>query len=54
MGHIAEPKNHDVIIESPTLTEQERKEIGQYIEKLKRKRKNIKSTTEKRKTKRQA
>jgi len=54
MGHIAEPKNHDVIIESPPLSDKERKEISEYIEKLKIKQKIINSTTEKRKTKRQA
>lgn len=50
MGHIAEPKNLDLIIESPPLSEQERKEISKYIEKLKKKR-NIKSKARKRKEK---
>lgn len=38
MGHIQEPKNVDLIIESPPLTEQERKEISEYIERLKKER----------------
>lgn len=45
MGHIAEPKNVDLIIESPPLSDEERKEISEFIEKLKKKRKSIKSTT---------
>ena len=45
MGYIAEPKNVDLIIESPPLSDEERKEISEFIEKLKKKRKSIKSTT---------
>lgn len=45
MGHIAEPKNVDLIIESPPLSDKERKEISEYIEKLKKKNKTFKSTT---------
>lgn len=37
MGHIAEPKNVDLIIESPPLSDKERKEISEFIEKLKKK-----------------
>lgn len=36
MGHIAEPKNVDLIIESHPLSDQERNEISEFIEKLKK------------------
>jgi hypothetical protein len=39
MGHIAEPKNVDLMIESPPLSDKERKEIIEFIEKLKKKKK---------------
>lgn len=45
MGHIAEPKNVDLIIESPPLSDKERKEISEFIGKLKTKNKTFKSTT---------
>ena len=51
MGHIAEPKNVDLIIESPPLSDKERKEISEFIEKLKKKRKSIKPTTRQKKKK---
>ena len=44
MGHIAEPKNVDFIIESPPLSNKERREISEFIEKLKKKEKSRKST----------
>ena len=37
MGHIAEPKGVDFIIQSPPLTDKERKELSEFIEKKKRK-----------------
>jgi len=36
MGHITEPKNIDFIIESPPLSDKERREISEYIEQLKK------------------
>lgn len=39
MGHIAEPENVDFIIESPPLSDKERKEISDFIKKLKEKEK---------------
>jgi len=50
MGHIAEPKNVDLIIESPPLSDKERKEISEFIEKLKKKKTN-KPTTRRKKEK---
>lgn len=35
MGHIAEPKNVDFIINSPPLSDKERKEISEFIKKQK-------------------
>jgi hypothetical protein len=35
MGHIAEPKDIDFIIESKPLTKKEKKELADYIKKLK-------------------
>lgn len=35
MGHISEPKGIDFLIQSPPLTEKERKELSQFIEKRK-------------------
>lgn len=32
MGHISEPKGIDFLIQSPPLTEKERKELSQFIE----------------------
>jgi hypothetical protein len=37
MAHIKEPKGIDFLIQSPPLTEQERKEISELIKKLKTK-----------------
>jgi hypothetical protein len=41
MGHIAEPENVDFIIESPPLSDKERKEISDFIKKLKDKEKAL-------------
>ncbi len=38
MGHIKEPENVDFIIQSPPLTNKERKAISELIRKLKSKR----------------
>ncbi len=35
MGHIAEPKEVDFIIESKPLTQKEKQELADYIKKLK-------------------
>jgi len=35
MGHIAEPKGVDFLIESPPLTDKERKELSEFIKKRK-------------------
>lgn len=35
MGHISEPKGIDFLIQSPPLTNKERKELSQFIEKRK-------------------
>ncbi len=35
MGHIAEPKGVDFIIQSPPLTDKERNELSEFIEKRK-------------------
>ncbi len=35
MGHIAEPKGVDFIIKSPPLTDEERKELSEFIKKRK-------------------
>ena len=32
MGHISEPKGIDFLIQSPPLTDKERKELSQFIE----------------------
>ncbi|MEX0811873.1 MAG: hypothetical protein WD048_06630 [Chitinophagales bacterium] len=53
MGHISEPKNIDFIIESPPLSDKERRKISEFIEKLKKK-KNRKSTLKQKKKKRPA
>lgn len=37
MGYIAEPKGVDFLIESPPLTKKEKKEISEFIKKLKEK-----------------
>ena len=37
MAHIKEPEGVDFIIQSPPLTNQERKEIGELIKKMKTK-----------------
>jgi len=39
MGYIKEPKNIDFIIKSPPLSDKERKDISNYIKKLKTKQK---------------
>ena len=39
MGHVKEPEGVDFIIKSPPLSEQEKKEISEFIKKLKSKRK---------------
>jgi hypothetical protein len=36
MGHIAEPRNIDFIIESPPLSDKEREEISEFIKNLRR------------------
>lgn len=41
MGHIAEPKGVDFTIQSPPLTEAERKELSAFIKKEKKKVKRI-------------
>ena len=51
MGHIAEPKNVDFIIESPPLSDKERREISKFIEKLKKKEKSRKTTPKRKKEK---
>lgn len=51
MGHIAEPENVDFIIESPPLSDKERKEISEFIEKLKDKEKSQKAASKRRKEK---
>jgi hypothetical protein len=51
MGHIAEPKNIDFIIESPPLSDEERNEISEFIEKLKSKKSTTKPTKGKKKEK---
>lgn len=38
MAHIAEPKGVDFLIQSPPLTNDERKKIGEFIRKSKSKR----------------
>ncbi|MEA1784903.1 hypothetical protein U1E44_02260 [Arenibacter sp. GZD96] len=35
MGHIAEPKGVDFLIQSPPLTDKERKELSEFIKKRK-------------------
>lgn len=35
MGHISEPKGIDFLIQSPPLTEKERKELSEFIKKRK-------------------
>jgi hypothetical protein len=35
MGHIAEPKGVDFVIQSPPLTDKERKELSEFIKKKK-------------------
>ena len=35
MGHIAEPKGVDFLIQSPPLTDKERKELSEFIKKIK-------------------
>jgi hypothetical protein len=35
MGHIAEPKGIDFVIQSPPLTDNERKELSEFIKKRK-------------------
>jgi hypothetical protein len=37
MGHIKEPEGIDFLIQSPPLTDQERKEISELIKKMKAK-----------------
>jgi len=49
MAHIAEPKGVDFLIQSPPLTNEERKKISEFIRKskskrIKRKRKTNKET----------
>lgn len=51
MGHIAEPKNVDFIIESSPLSDKERMEISEFIESLKKKKKSQKSASKRRKEK---
>lgn len=53
MGHIKEPKGVDFIIQSPPLTEQEKKEISEFIKnrKVELAQKLIKKTDDKEKSK---
>lgn len=44
MGHIPEPKGVDFVIQSPPLTDKERKELSEFIEKCKKKSKKIPTT----------
>jgi len=46
MGHIKEPKGVDFIIQSPPLTDKERKAISEFIKKRKRLIKRKKSEKE--------
>ncbi len=48
MGHIAEPKGVDFAIQSPPLTDKERKELSEFIKK--RKTETKKKTISKRKS----
>lgn len=48
MGHIAEPKGVDFLIQSPPLTDEERKALSKFIEK--RKKESGKKTVPKRKS----
>jgi hypothetical protein len=50
MSLIKEPKGVDFIIESPPLTEEERKEISEFIASRKVKKTSLKKTTRKEKT----
>lgn len=50
MNLIKEPKGVDFIIQSPPLTEEERKEISEFIASRKVKKTNLKKTTRKEKT----
>ena len=52
MGHISEPKEVDFLIKCPPLTDEERKEISEFIRKRKHS-KRKKSTVAKRKEKQQ-
>lgn len=52
MGRITEPKDVDIIIESPPLTDKERKEISKFIQQAKaKKRKHLTTAKKKRKDK---
>jgi len=50
MNLIKEPKGVDFIIQSPPLTEEERKEISEFIASRKVKKTSLKKTTRKEKT----
>ena len=52
MAHIKEPEGVDFLIQSPPLTEQERKEISELIKKMKAKTPRT-STNKKRKVKKE-
>jgi hypothetical protein len=49
MGHIKEPKGIDFIIQSPPLTEKERRAISEFIKKSKSKSASKRRTTKKEK-----
>ncbi len=47
MGHIKEPKGVDFLIKSPPLTDQERKEISDFIKRRKSKKRTEKPISKK-------
>lgn len=49
MGHIKEPKGVDFLIKSPPLTDQERKEISDFIKRRKSKKRTKKPISKKHK-----
>jgi hypothetical protein len=51
MAHIKEPKGVDFLIQSPPLTEQERKEISELIKKMKAKTPRTRTSKKRRVTK---
>ena len=51
MGHINEPKGIDFLIQSPPLTDRERKELSEFIQKCKSEGAKTKNTNRKLKVK---